>query len=729
MIGSKKRLRLMAVTCMVPAGASIAGCESGSDAQSSADQFAADAASNQALFDNVIGSLLQLDARVDMGLETEVRVVSPRQTTDGEPAKATTRESQPGSGRFDIVEIVSENAQFVTNGVKEQDILRFVADPQNFDSEYLRQLELQGKEIPEGPQEVRDRIVEVLDENRVRIARGVPVKIEPAITIEVLRAKRARQKYLEEKLSAWLRTGEPAVAWQPTPDEATLNQIVNRLNQWVRARQGNDSTDGWQLDSLVETLPPALRSMPAYEDLSATEFNYEDGRLMQEAVWLRDIAANVTMVGDYPGLDDVRLRKAYELFDWVVRHVQLEPDDDVSIRQNRPWQTLLYGLGTAQQRAWVFTLLARQQGLDVVVLKPQSGKKRVGFLCGLLIDDNIYLFDTMLGMPLPGKDGEGVATLRDAIEDESILDFVSNSLQAAHGDETDDAKQSQPVEYYSEDDLKQVDAWVEGSPNYLARRMLDVENQLIGSRKFVLTARPSLIAKVAETHPNVVSAKLWPIAGETLLVQSNLTKDDRKVVANRFGMFCWRPKLWKGRVLQFQGIYNDVLPGDSAKGLVNAKDGAKSFYLDGRPTAARVREADVPEHFKKMWFDQKLHSSYWIALILMDEGLWREAQDWLQVRVLTAFRNSQFTPGAIYNLGRCYEADGRITKAIATYAEDKTSPQRFGNQLRSKWLRVIHPKKDEASPPTPLDDEPQDKEEESKTENDDELRNEEAPVE
>ena len=67
---------------------------------------------------------------------------------------------------------------------------------------------------------------------------------------------------------------------------------------------------------------------------------------IQEAIWLRDISRWAH--GD--GFDDVS--RATALFDWTVRNIQLEADEDSMPR--RPWQTLLFGRGTAEQRAWVF---------------------------------------------------------------------------------------------------------------------------------------------------------------------------------------------------------------------------------------------------------------------------------------------------------------------------------------------------------------------------------------
>ena len=66
---------------------------------------------------------------------------------------------------------------------------------------------------------------------------------------------------------------------------------------------------------------------------------------------------------------------------------------------------------------------------------------------------------------------------------------------------------------------------------------------------------------------------------------------------------------------------------------------------------------------------------------------------------------ASLTPGATYNLARSYEAQGRVAKAISTLAQDKTSPQRFGNRLRAKWLRSLHSEDQKPEPPSPLDDE------------------------
>ena len=170
---------------------------------------------------------------------------------------------------------------------------------------------------------------------------------------------------------------------------------------------------------------------------------------MQEAVWLHNISRWAR--GD--AIDD--LERAKSLFDWTVRNIQLEPDDPNRIPRF-PWETLLYGQGTASERAWVFILLLRQLDIDAAVLAvdegrgardegreekgekrgekgegkdnknapgpekatenkknapgPRSGGEKAEknlqpWCVGVLIEGNVYLFDPLLGLPIPAPNG------------------------------------------------------------------------------------------------------------------------------------------------------------------------------------------------------------------------------------------------------------------------------------------------------------------------------------
>ena len=154
-------------------------------------------------------------------------------------------------------------------------------------------------------------------------------------------------------------------AW---PEPEMLRQIVDRLNQWIRTQQ---PPADWKLDPMLAALPKPLADLPQVKDLGRMEFSRFDGYALQEAVWLRDVG--LWARGD--ALDD--LERAKSLFDWTVRNIQLEADGPSRIPLF-PWETLLFGRGTATERAWVFILLARQLGIDAAMLGLEEGTRGEG---------------------------------------------------------------------------------------------------------------------------------------------------------------------------------------------------------------------------------------------------------------------------------------------------------------------------------------------------------------
>jgi hypothetical protein len=74
-------------------------------------------------------------------------------------------------------------------------------------------------------------------------------------------------------------------------------------------------------------------------------------------------------------------------------------------------------------------------------------------------------------------------------------------------------------------------------------------------------------------------------------------------------------------------------------------------------------------------------------LVAAQEGNSEAAIDWLKTRTLEADPDGPWTAGARYNLGRVYEAEGRIEEAVECYRADADVPERHGNLLRAHWLK------------------------------------------
>lgn len=474
-----------------------------------------------------------------------------------------------------------------------------------------------------------------------------------------------------------------------------FSQICDRLNQWYL--QEKPQFD-WHVDPLVADLPDDIKNLTAVKLLDSTQYRLpDDGLTLQESVWLRDISNHARA----DQFEDLAV--AERLFDWTVRNIQLEPDADSDAAfRYRPFETLLRGRGTATDRAWLFILLGRQQGLDVVMLAiaDDEGKSERLWLPALLSGGELYLFDARLGLPIPGPQGRPAATLAQVADDDQLLRRLD--LDEAH---------RYPVRA---EDLKHVVALVEASPANLSRRMGLVESRLAGKRKMALTSPGSALAERVKTIPRISEARLWTLPFDVALWQSK--QGERSAFAANREMFLFReiPTQAHGRAgeplvdSRGQPIFypqTTLLIARTLhfKGQFEGDQGAKFYYLRARPTDAAIENFKLPadvagqipkESLSKIEAAQillmrraKQSASYWLGLVHFERQNYPEAIDFFNNRTLKATPNGPWSAGARYNLARSYEALGKLETAIELLESDKESPQSHGNQLRARWLK------------------------------------------
>jgi hypothetical protein len=137
------------------------------------------------------------------------------------------------------------------------------------------------------------------------------------------------------------------------------------------------------------------------DELDSLTFTPLDAHYLDLAFLLRDAA------GGLEGLEP--LDRVKNGFEWVIRQVRLQKGEGITVP---PVLVLRRGWGTARERDLVFLALLDQLGIDgcMVALRPEQGQLH-DWVPGALIEKDIYLFDTRLGLPLPGPDGKGIATL------------------------------------------------------------------------------------------------------------------------------------------------------------------------------------------------------------------------------------------------------------------------------------------------------------------------------
>jgi hypothetical protein len=375
------------------------------------------------------------------------------------------------------------------------------------------------------------------------------------------------------------------------------------------------------------------------------------------------------------------LERATALFDWTVRNVQLVPDEDAV--PHRPWKVLLYGRATAEQRAWVFALLCRQLELDVVMLatKPPGqpadasagqGESRY-WLPALVLGEELHLFDTRLGLALPGAGGQGIATLKQVSEDDALLrqlDFEGAPYPIAA------------------DMLKDVTAYAVADWFDLSRRALQVDQKLTGDDRLVLSTDPSALAERLRAVPPIGQVQLWELPFATLRDELSLLPPARRREVYAFEPLATRPKLWKARLRHFQGRREggDEQTATEPTDVIDDHGEAAQLYTDKsvRPTDREIARNQFNDK-RRVDIAAKLHATYWLGLLSFDDGKYDVAAHWFG-RPELSDEASPWAHGARYNLARTYEAQEKLEEAIPLFEQD-ASPQQHGNKLRARSLK------------------------------------------
>ena len=419
-----------------------------------------------------------------------------------------------------------------------------------------------------------------------------------------------------------------------------------------------------------------------------------------------------------------QLREVARLFDWTVRHLQLEPAPPEPARATSgtgtdgkerpsfppalegkpgpgylifPGHLLVAGRADFVQRAWIFCLLARQVECDVVMLafeNPQTSRHEP-WLCGAIIGEQIYLFDPRLGLPIPLESDQGIATLAQVRENEGLLRRLDLSADMVY-----------PA---NKDNLKRLVALVEFSDVSISKRMGLLESRLTGDEQMVLAVHPSQIAAAAQ-KAGVSEVYPWRIAYDTLLYRAYM---DASLRTNfpffmryyTFEMPFVRPSLLA--TARYQHLSADFT-GDGEAG------GALDTYMNARidnQTIQRLEETEegkrllstkmmgdreLTQSDKAQWIAaqknsmtiSKVHASFFMGQAQYDLGAYPLAEEWFQKRNLETNPTGPWTVGAKYGLARSLEMQKKYREAREIYLADQ-SVQKEGSLLRARRLKSL----------------------------------------
>lgn len=179
---------------------------------------------------------------------------------------------------------------------------------------------------------------------------------------------------------------------------AERSVAVSVLNQWLLGCGGQVDVASPMEESqarLKELIAPA-----AWERTQEQHFALRDADHIRNAILFREINQFV------PAGAENDVQRVARLFDYVVRNVALkQPQERLPLT---PHQILMFGRGSAEDRAWLFAELLRQARIDSVVVRPQAGGDEASessagdeWYVGAVLGEDVYLFDPRRGAPVP----------------------------------------------------------------------------------------------------------------------------------------------------------------------------------------------------------------------------------------------------------------------------------------------------------------------------------------
>lgn len=510
-------------------------------------------------------------------------------------------------------------------------------------------------------------------------------------------------------------------------DEKARRQIVYHLNRWAETREPQEAEPSEMLRTVRDLLPPdEAEERTGREDFHPSDVDHlRDCYLFRRIVeWVDRPASDDPLLADWLASmesklseeDWTKLRTVTRLFDWTVRNIAYEPREPTTSTPPPPklpfnmdiqgagyrqsdYKTVWRGIGDSLQRAGVFTQLCRQASIPAFVLAIQSSEtgKLDPWCVGVLIADQVYLFEPELSSYIPGPNQVGIATLQEARNDASVmrrlnvLGFFDYPL--------------------TKDDVQQCIALLNVMPEAMSERMKRLESGLTGQRRMQTYEDVDALAAQIDEVPGIAGVRLWDIPFLAEIYDEEMLRAAERDPLIAF----WYVSKWAileapiemarqlalGRWRHLHGQFDDDEEEDT--------EGARTLYLAQRAPEFEIEDLNIDVDLQRAYgvrrdlgVDQetferqiaqaqammrsgKRTATYWISLIQYDDARYDTAKNWFTKRVLTDAQRSFWEPAARYNLARSLERLGETEQAIELYKTDG-DPQEHGNRLRARLL-------------------------------------------
>lgn len=474
------------------------------------------------------------------------------------------------------------------------------------------------------------------------------------------------------------------------------------LNQWLPSCAPSPGADG-ALSSSAKTflqtlILQTLIGPDAVQRAEQPRFSPRDAQHVRNCLLAKSIKDAVIR----PAKTD--LDRVVRLFDYVCRNVALADDESETLPLT-PYEILLFGRGSAADRAWVFADLLRQMRIDAIILRPGPTRSNAGqpenstrWLVGVLLEGKVYLFDPRLGWPIPAAADsvqsptvQRPATLSDVQTDDSLLRQL-------------DVDADRPYPWTAED-LAGVRAEVITHRSFWTSRIKALQNSLSGERSAVIydgldddeTGR-GLITRVAafgkgRWDRNQIG--LWPHPEKSFHGFDHLDDQQSPRLLVRRDPFqapvplqLVRTEAGNIQIAPAGPPQRDQLKIRTAQ-LLGSYESAVRSYLQIRRAGAIPENVPVPLEIRRMHARAAEDAFFWIGVCQFEQGDFAPAAATFR-DYLNRYQDGVWTDHCRGLLGLALAHQGLFAEAVAELETIPTeAPEWFGYQLwKKRWRRL-----------------------------------------
>ncbi len=391
--------------------------------------------------------------------------------------------------------------------------------------------------------------------------------------------------------------------------------------------------------------------------------------------------------------------RAVAAFDFVVRQVALVADERTSPPLT-PFEILLFGRGTAEDRAWSVAVILRALDLEAVVIRPhdESGTPPAGppWLIGVIVPNaGVYLFDPAAGLPIPAREQDvhavlltRPATLADVRADDALLRQLDVPEGAAY-----------PL---TAERLQRVKVDVIGDSCVWSGRMAAVQEALPREYAATLSASvtesessPGVLQRVRDAGRNGLwsadSVTAWDYPETRTVAFYAAGGDTAEILRQQFS------------ILGSHRVSRRRLDGKGGEVLVETETDRPLRFVRTQHLMQQFTEAIVGYGAVRLLSKDdaaQADASYWIGLCQYEMGEYAAAVDNLQL-YLRASPVGTWRAAARYVQALCEAEQGRPAQAAAVLSAGAAEGSRLGfgdAYLIRRWRSLAGASAAEGSP-------------------------------